>query len=226
VKLPKLTIPAGTMAIFPVNIDGIRYATGQLVAKRDGKIYMMQIPGIPTTIALQSGKTLKNVKPKGHEKPVCQNIYLLTKHEAEHLFLSECGHEDIVLDVTYTKVKEAGPLRQIPIGVQRVAEEPTDEDFEQAAVYRIQLPTEYEGLLSIEYQGDCARLYANGKLIADHFQYGRPFLYGLWRLPEGVKELELRILPMQKDAPIYLPREADKTPGECVKKVEITYNGL
>ncbi|WP_253249728.1 hypothetical protein [Prevotella sp. P2-180] len=73
--------------------------------------------------------------------------------------------------------------------------------------------------LSIEYQGDCARLYANGKLIADQFQYGRPFLYGLWRLPEGTTELELRILPMQADAPIYLPREADKTPGEKVKRV-------
>ena len=74
-------------------------------------------------------------------------------------------------------------------------------------------------LISIEYQADCARLYANGKLIADQFQYGRSFLYGLWRLPEGTTELELRILPMQVDGPIYLPREADKTPGEKVKRV-------
>ena len=40
VKLPKLNIPAGTMCIFPINIDGIRYATAQLIAKRDGKIYL------------------------------------------------------------------------------------------------------------------------------------------------------------------------------------------
>ena len=32
VKLPKLTIPTGCMAIFPVNINGIKYATAQLVA--------------------------------------------------------------------------------------------------------------------------------------------------------------------------------------------------
>ena len=76
-------------------------------------------------------------------------------------------------------------------------------------------------MLSIEYQGDCARLYANGKLVADNFQYGRPFLFGLWRLPSDVESLELRILPLQKDAPVYLPREADKTPGEGVKKIEI-----
>ena len=106
-----------------------------------------------------------------------------------------------------------------------MAEEPTDEDFANAAVYKIALPSEAvekrNRLLSIEYQGDCARLYADGKLIADHFQYGRPFIFGLWRLPEGTTELELRILPMQADAPIYLPREADKTPGEGVKGMRI-----
>jgi hypothetical protein len=48
-----MTIPSGTMAIFPVNIDDIRYATAQLLARREGNIYMMQIEGIPTTIALQ-----------------------------------------------------------------------------------------------------------------------------------------------------------------------------
>ena len=247
VKLPKMTIPAGAMAIFPVNVDGIRYATAQLVAKRDGKVFMMQIDGIPTTISIQDGKTLKNVKAKGLNQPVYKNIYLLKKQEAERLFMNEqCtmnrsasgrllpqGRKNEQL--SFTKVKEAGPLRQITMGVQKVAEEPTDEDFEQAAVYRIQLPdaeadstlyTLHAALMKITYQGDCARLYADGKLVADHFQYGRPMLYGLWRLPKGCKELELRILPMQKDAPIYLPREADKTPGERLVDVKLTNEGL
>ena len=225
VKLPKLTIPSGCMAIFPVNVDGIKYATAQLVAKRDGKIYLMQIPGISTTICMQDGKVLKNVKAHGEEKPVYQNIYLLTQYEAERLFLTGKG-EVKSQELKAEKVKEAGALRQIPIGVQKVAEEPTDEDFEQAAVYRIQVPGDRSSLLRITYQGDCARLYANGKLVADHFQYGRPMLYGLWRLPEGCNELELRILPMQKDAPIYLPREAEKTLGERLIKVELTNEGL
>jgi hypothetical protein len=241
VKLPKLTIPAGCIAIFPVNIDGIKYATAQLVAKRDGKIYMMQIPGIPTIISMQNGKTLKNVKAKGTEIPVFKNIYLLTQEQAEHLFLTERGNKDVGLTATYNKVKEAGPLRQIVKGRAKVAEAPAESDWEQAAVYKITVPSEaitkYKRLLSIEYRGDCARLYAylssdsplgQGRkvLVADNFQYGRPFLYGLWRLPEGVTELELRILPMQENEPVYLPREADKTPGEGVKKIEITYNGL
>ena len=230
VKLPRLTIPAGCMAIFPVNVEGMRYATAQLLAKRDGKVYLMQVKGIPTTIALQDGKTLKNVKPRGTEKAVCKNIYLLTRDEAEHFGLPERGFEDIGLSATCEKVKEAGPLRRIAKGPAKVAEAPSEADWQQAAVYRIRVPeaavTKWHRLLSITYQGDCARLYAGGKLIADNFQYGRPFLYGLWRLPEGCTELELRILPMQQGAPVYLPREADQTPGEQVKRVEITYDGL
>lgn len=72
-----------------------------------------------------------------------------------------------------------------------------------------------------EYRGDVARLYANGKLIADNFYNGRPFLYGLWRLPAEVNSLELRILPLQPEMPVYFPREADTTPGEAVLNISI-----
>ena len=223
VRLPKMLIPAGAMAIFPVNIDGIRYATAQLVAKRDGKIYMMQIKGIPTTIALQHGKTLKKVKALGLSKPVCQNIYLLSQEDAERLFLSEKIKDTRKKSIAFTKVKDADMLRTIKKGRAKVAEAPTEQDWNQAAVYHIELPVVKadSSLLSISYRGDCARLYADGHLIADNFYYGRPFLYGLWRLPGDVRHLELRILPLQPDAPIYLPREADKTAGEAVEKVEI-----
>ena len=209
------------MAIFPVNVDGIRYATAQLVAKRDGNVYLMQVSGVATTIAMQDGKTLKNLKPRGTSKPVYKNMFLLTRQEAERLFLEPQESLTTPEPLAVTKVREAGELRLIPIGVQKVAEDPQDEDFAQAAVYTIQLPQEHRGLMSIEYRGDVARLYADGRLVADNFYYGRPFLYGLWRLPTDVKTLELRILPLQADAPVYLPREADKTPGEQVMKVEI-----
>ena len=230
VTLPRLTIPAGSMAIFPVNVDSIRYATAQLVAKRDGKIYMMQIAGIPTTICMQDGKTMKSLKPRGMAKPVYKNFYLLTREQAEHLFLEAPDIPESLefpespstsSDVAFTKVKEAGSPRQIPIGVQKVAEEPVDGDFDHAAVYKIELPAERDGLLEICYQGDVARLYADGRLVADNFYYGRPFLYGLWRLSKDVTELQLRILPFQPDVPIYLPREANRTAGESVKSIKI-----
>ena len=230
VKLPKMTIPSGTMAIFPVNIDDIRYATAQLLARREGNIYMMQIEGIPTTISLQDGKTLKNVKPRGLEKPVYKNIYLITREEAEHFDLSTDSSStrqlvNLSTEIAFTKIKEAGHPRIIKKGKAKVAEAPSEEDWKQAAVYTIDLShltSREDALLSITYQGDCARLYVDGKLIADNFQYGRPFLYGLWRLPQEVKNLQLYILPMQEGAPIYLPREADKREGEGVKSIKVT----
>lgn len=104
--------------------------------------------------------------------------------------------------------------------MQKVAEEPTDGDFNAAAVYTIGLPADSlraDRLLRIDYRGDVARLYADGKLVADNFYNGRPFLFGLWRLPAGCSRLELRILPLQKDMPVYFPREANVSePGEQV----------
>ena len=223
VKLPQLTIPAGTICIFPVNIEGIKYATAQLVAKRNGKVYLEQIKGIPTTLAI-GHKVLKNLKPKGPETPVYKNYYLLTSEQAGRLFLEEAAHLDIAINAPIiNKVKEADALRTITMGVNKAAEEPVDEDFEQAAVYTIDLPAvSGEGrLLNIEYRGDVARLYADGQLIDDNFYNGRPFQYALWRLPKECKQLELRILPLQKDMPVYFPREADTTPGEQVMKVTI-----
>ena len=228
VKLPKLNIPAGTMCILPVNIDGIRYATAQLIAKRDGKIYLEQIKGIPTTLAV-GNKVLRNVKAKGTNVPVYKNIYLLTPNQAERLFLDDEGHHDVAIKApTINKIREAGKLRTITIGVNKVAEEPSDEDFNQAAVYTIDLPDvdRTDLLLNIDYRGDVARLYADGKLIDDNFYNGRPFLYGLWRLPKDCKQLELRIMPLQKDMPVYFPREADTTLGEQVNRVTIHHRHL
>ena len=232
-KFPKkaITIPAGAMAIFPVNIDidgtHIDYATAQLVAHRDGKIYMMQIPGIPTEISV-NGKVMKNVKAKGIDNPVFKNIYLFTPKQAGLLFIDYTDFEDVAFSTSITKLKEAGAPRTITIGVNKAAEEPTDADFEQAAVYQINVPEEarrgFNRLLSIDYRGDVARLYADGQLIQDNFYNGRPMLYGLWRLPAGTKQLELRILPLQKDMPIYFPREADTTPGEKINSIKILPN--
>ena len=214
-----MTVPAGLSCILPVNIDGIRYATAQLIARRDGKIYLQQLPGIPTEIAVD-GKVLRRLKPMGVDRPVYKNIYLLTDYDAGRLFLDTEEEPSPELRLSYRKTREAGEPRTISIGVAGVAEEPTDADFEQAAVYELTLPEDRSGLLHIEYTGDCARLYADGKLIDDNFYNGRPFQYALWRLPSGIQTLELRILPLQNSMPVLFPREADwQRTGEDVKAV-------
>lgn len=219
-----LKIPSGAVCIFPVNVDGIRYATAQLIARRNGNIYLEQIPGIPTEIAVD-GKVLKNVKAQGLSKPVFKNIYLLDSKTSGRLFLEEVEEGSQMASLSFAKQREAVGERKITIGVQKVAEEPVDADFEQAAVYTIDLPADHrDGLLEINYRGDVARLYANGKLIDDNFYNGRPFQFGLWRLPDDVRQLELRILPIQKEMPVYFPREADVTkPGEELKQVSVLF---
>ncbi len=220
VTFPKLTIPANAVGVLPVHVAGIQYATAQLVAGRNGKVYLMQIKGIPTHIVFEDGRKLTHVKPCGTAKPVYRNYYLLTEEEAGRLFLPEAkGVTEQA--VPYAKVKEAGPPRTISLGISKVAEAPTDSDFNAAAVYRIDVPAGCRGLLTIRYHGDCARLYAGGRLLDDNFYNGRTFQYGLWRLPEGMRQLELRILPMQADEPVYFPQEADTTPGEGVNGVTI-----
>ncbi|MDE7407016.1 MAG: beta-galactosidase [Muribaculaceae bacterium] len=215
-----ITIPAGTMCIFPVNIDGITYATAQLLAHRDGKIFMQQIEGIPTEIKVD-GKLLKNVKPAGVDRPVYGNIYLLNASDAEHLFMTDNMLQNDGA-ITYRKLADASGVRAISIGARGVAEAPDDADFAKAARYCITVPEERNGrLLEISYRGDVARLYADGHLVADNFYNGRPMLYGLWRLPAGCQELELRILPIQPDMPVYFPHEADTTPGEEVMDMRI-----
>ena len=220
-----MTIPGGTVCIFPVNIDGISYATAQLIAKRDGKIYLEQIPGIPTEIAIGK-KIFKNVKALGPDKPVVDNIYLLNSQEASRLFLPQEEKQLATVALPdLSKKRDAGNFRNIPIGINKVAEAPLDKDFENAAIYHIgNIPKTEERenlLLNIRYRGDVARLYCDGKLIADNFYNGRPMLMGLWRLPEEATELELRILPLQENMPVYFPEEADITPGEEVIAISL-----
>lgn len=216
-----ITVPAGTSCIFPVNVDGITYATAQPVARRDGKIFLQKIPGIPVEIKI-GDKIYKNLKPLGMERPVCRNIYLIDAPIAERLFLDEMSAENVPLEAVYRKVSEAGEYRNIPIGVRDVAEAPSDDDFDNAARYVIRLPdTRADRILEIDYRGDVARIYADGKLVADNFYNGRPMLLGLWRLPTDCTEIELRILPLQPEMPVYFPREADIRPGEEVKSMII-----
>lgn len=234
-KFPRkpITIPAGMMAVFPVNMSignaTLTYATAQPVASRDGKMWFEQKKGITAEFCI-NGK-VRSVKKTSTEIPFATvdgiQLYLIRTEEAELLFLENveknAGHT--LHTPTFNKIKEPGSPRVITLGVAKVAEGPTDNDFGQAAVYRILLPTDSssrQGLMQIHYRGDVARLYANGRLVGDNFYNGRPFLMGLWRLPSDVTELELRILPLQKDMPVYFPREADKTPGEEVVNIRIT----
>lgn len=109
-------------------------------------------------------------------------------------------------------VHSAGPAREIPLssGKSRIAIAPNDSDLTNAAVWKIKLPAKLDlkqnPLLRIRYVGDVARLTLNGKLIADNFYAGREFDLGLKRYAPEIftGDLRLEILPLRKDAPIFI----------------------
>ena len=113
-------------------------------------------------------------------------------------------------------LKPAGSAREIPLsgGKSHIAIAPTDADFTNAAIWKIKLPKKQvlnsHPILRIRYVGDVARLVLNGRLIEDNFYSGREFDLGLNRYaPEILTgDLRLEILPLRKDAPIFLEPKA------------------
>ncbi|HXR32334.1 MAG TPA: beta-galactosidase [Verrucomicrobiae bacterium] len=119
--------------------------------------------------------------------------------------------------IVYEKIQDARPASPIklgpplswrPIGVAQV---PDDAAFDRAAKWRLRLPQEpLQGLsdlcLKIEYVGDVARLQNASHLLADDFFNGLPWTIGLRRFLDAhaVGDLTLEILPLRKDAPIFL----------------------
>ena len=102
-------------------------------------------------------------------------------------------------------VRPAGPAREIALGSAGVAEQPVPADFDAAAVWTLSVPTvdkPEDWFLEIDYDGDVARVYADGRLVEDNFWNGRRMLVRVSDL--AGRSAELRILPLRKDAPIYL----------------------
>lgn len=128
------------------------------------------------------------------------------------------------LPVEVLPVRAAGPARQVPIGPLGVAQAPDYPDFDAAAAWQIEVgqaawarladPHNNELLLRLHYSGDVARLYAstttapthNQHLLDDQFFYGEAWEIGLRRFEHlAGQPLSLTILPLRRDAPIYLP---------------------
>ena len=108
-------------------------------------------------------------------------------------------------------IKLGPPLSWRPTGV---AQAPGEATFDQAAKWHLRLPQDpLQGLsdlfLKIEYVGDVARLQNASHLLSDDFFNGLPWTIGLRRFLESraVGDLTLEILPLRKDAPIFLEQK-------------------
>ena len=130
--------------------------------------------------------------------------------------------------VNYVLTKEHGGLREVKMGSQKVAAQPIESDWEKAATWTIsnlnELNENLDLYLQIDYQGDVARIYADGILVEDNFWNGKPMLV---RLSDLVgKQVELKILPLGKDYPIYLQQEQKVELNKAPNDILISLGGI
>ena len=179
--------------------------------------------------ALQPGRTARLSSTRRDSTQVTL-LKVLSAADAGHLFLGKPLESDpLVLDKVEL-IRPAGPLRKIELGKskQPVAAAPVDADFAHAAVWRIKLPANLDWsadtLLRLHYTGDVARVMIGGKFITDDYYNGQPLEIGLRRHAEALKkgELTIAILPLQKNAPIYLPDSAKPDFGSADSVVALT----
>ena len=75
-----------------------------------------------------------------------------------------------------------------------------------------EFPQVQEYFLRLNYTGDVAMAFINGKMVLDHFYHGAPWTIGLKRFTGQMKKEELGFYfrPLRSDAPflIDLPKEA------------------
>jgi hypothetical protein len=118
--------------------------------------------------------------------------------------------------ITVEKVREAAVVPPVTLFNAvtwrhvAIALAPSDSAFDHAAVWRLRIPAGASlgdgDVLDIHYEGDVGRLYARGVLLDDNFYNGLPWRVGLQRFANELRRgpLELRILPLRSDAPIYI----------------------
>ena len=93
--------------------------------------------------------------------------------------------------------------------------EPDDADFERAAVWHLEFPASAVAAaasltLRIDYEGDVARIYAGDRFDNDNFYKGTTWELALRRYsPDELRRgLDLKILPLRADTPLFLERSA------------------
>jgi hypothetical protein len=219
---------------FNLDLNGVKlvYATMQPVCRDGDTFYFAETPGVKTEFLFDQNTVMSAIPllttPSGQKAATFKaraktggEIKVVILSEQDSLALTKDGSGKVMFDkpmkfsqknVKAEAVKSAGPAHEIPlVGKSQIAAAaPTDDDYTNAAVWQIKLPAKIDlaknPLLRIQYIGDVARLTLNGKLIADNFYAGRPFDLGLKRYGQEIftGDLRLEILPLRKDAPIYI----------------------
>lgn len=213
---------------------------------RSGKAFHTPVPGVKSTftITTKGGKkvmittltreqALNTTKVDNHilitratvlpEKDKCTLLSLGENRMEYILYPSRTGWKQQFLEVEPVLImadwKKVG-ARRMTVHVDQPA-----------------LPQVHEYFLRIHYVGDVAMAFINSSLVLDHFYYGAPWMIGLKRFGNELKDhnMSFYFRPLRKDAPymIDLPKNAipdfAKQGANCdIKNVEILpeYKGV
>jgi hypothetical protein len=129
--------------------------------------------------------------------------------------------------VAVTKTRGAQPVPPLAMtGPGKTAVEPVPEVFGRSAAWTIRLaPGALDGVddafLRIDARGDIGRLFSGATMLDDQFFNGSVWEIGLRRFAREIRDpLTLAILPMRRDAPIYLDRGvADMVHGDQTAEI-------
>lgn len=238
----ELTVPEGASFCFPFGLDfrrlHIDWATAQPFCKLRRALYFTAVEGIEPVLSINGREYRprldKPFRVKGVKIVVMSPRKALTAYKVSDRkvrfsegILYRDGRRLVEerwvpgAPLQAEKVREAGPAREIGMGQAFVAEQPSEADFEAAAVWTVSIPDcpdPDDWFVEIDYDGDVARVCADGRLVEDNFWNGRKMLV---RVSDLIgKEVQLQILPLRKDAPIYLQAAQravlDAAPGDTL----------
>lgn len=113
---------------------------------------------------------------------------------------------EAVSAATVRKLREAAAARDIPKAPSGKAQEPTAAEWQQAAVYALDLdvstsPPGAQVRIAIHYRGDAARIYAGDRLLTDNWFTGYA----------GDGQMELGLSYLSGEVPALLQRDANLT---------------
>ena len=238
----ELTVPDGVSFCFPFGLDfrklHIDWATAQPFCKLRRALYFTAVEGIEPVLMI-NGKEYRPALDKAFRVKGVKIVVMSPERALKAYKVSDrrVRFSDGILyrdgrrlveerwergdAVGFTPVQPAAPAREVGIGALGVAEQPSEADYGAAAVWRLdvpELPDADDWFLEVDYDGDVARVCADGRLVEDNFWNGRTMLV---RVSDLVgKQAELRILPLRKDAPIYLQSAQravlDAAPGDSL----------
>ena len=147
-------------------------------------------------------------------------IKLLTTHDAEHLFVGEDGKISMLPDLAFEKAgevdfaeKETDPcdgasVREYELDLAYDFKcEQNEKDAKKASIAKLLNQPVNDTFLELDFGGDKAELYADGKLIDDWFSNGEVWRVALKRY-DFPKKLTMKVYPF--DDKVYYDLEPKK----------------